>query len=231
MEFTTPALQSPTKPALLNHLPAQRTEPELQPDADQLTPAQQELAAEHFYLVERALVRYCSRYQDPEFEDRLGDGAEGLCRAAKMYDADHEDGASFATFATRRILGAMVDGYRVATHMNRQTKERRTMSPLFNRSVMSILDSREVEDEEQGMVAEFLKAPGDLENDTVHSLLTRTILDTVEGRDRKVLQGLMDNKTLAQIGRELGVTESRVSQLVSRIRSRLEPFRKDLLDN
>ncbi len=69
------------------------------------------VVAEHADLVRKVALHLASRLPDVvQLDDLMQSGMIGLLEAAKRYDGSH--GASFSTYAERRIRGAMIDELR-----------------------------------------------------------------------------------------------------------------------
>src|SRR5262245_429735 len=65
----------------------------------------------HLHLVQVVALQVFHEVCDRlELEDRIADGHQGLCVAARRFDP--EQGTSFATYAWHRVRGAMLDGLR-----------------------------------------------------------------------------------------------------------------------
>ena len=69
--------------------------------------------SKHFDLVKRIAYHLAGRLPDSiAVDDLIQSGMIGLIEAAKSYDENHNAGACFATFASLRIRGAMLDDVR-----------------------------------------------------------------------------------------------------------------------
>ncbi len=69
--------------------------------------------SQHYDLVKRIAYHLAARLPASiEVDDLIQTGMIGLIEAAQNYDASHDAGASFVTFATLRIRGAMLDEVR-----------------------------------------------------------------------------------------------------------------------
>lgn len=125
-----------------------------------------------------------------EFSDDLqSEGTLALLLCSRRFDASN--GASFKTFAYRRVRGAMQDTYRLSRLMGRQRGERMRRSPV------SVLEQ----------IRSFGIAP-DLR---VH---TRELIQSLPLRLRAVVMWhYFADVDLADVALRLGLTPSRVSQL------------------
>jgi len=81
------------------------------------------LLLQHKGLVNRAAWRLKSRLpRNVELDDLVQAGMLGLNDALSKFDVNNEAGASFDTYAYRRIAGAMLDELRSADELPRQTR-------------------------------------------------------------------------------------------------------------
>lgn len=90
-----------------------------------LTPEQERLVIEHAGLAQHFARRRSSRAPE-SYDEVLSDAYLGLTMAARSFDGDK--GASFATYAARKIKGYMADGRRERDHLCRA--DRRKSSEL-----------------------------------------------------------------------------------------------------
>ena len=189
------------------------------------------------------LVSHLPSSVDPA--DVIQDGMIGLLRASDRY----QDGANpkFEAYASLRIKGAMIDGLRRLDWMPRELRRTRTHidavtvklahelgrrphdSEVATRLHMPLLDYQNViaestiqraplDDEFQDFGNGFEQKLLDSERD---KLLIQTVRD-FPAREQAVLVAYYDDeRTLAEIGRALGLTESRVCQIKDRAIGRL----------
>jgi len=150
-------------------------------------------------------------------DELVGLGTLGWAEARVRFDASR--GVPFAGFAAARIRGAILDGLRRADTLSRGDRRRAQASnePTLPRIIN---DPAEVE-------AAMARPGEDLD---VSELLAqqemvdelRTSLDTLPEREKYVLlRHFFDDVPMRVIGAELGVTESRISQIVSAAVERL----------
>lgn len=152
-------------------------------------------------------------------DERESAGALGLMDAARLWR--NGAGASFRTFAKRRIWGAIMDEAREVDWVPRKARreERETGAPAVvmvavdhegndNRDVKGMgkraVDPRPVCSVERDRIDA---------SDEVRAVLARAQLDY---RERVVLALRAEGLTLAAVGAELGVSESRACQLERR---------------
>jgi RNA polymerase sigma factor (sigma-70 family) len=143
------------------------------------------LVERHLFLV-TAVARRLKRSLPPwvELDELLADGALGLLHAAIRFD--RKRGVPFARFATRYIRAAMIDAVR---------RRRHAPLPLGDCEVASVDPHFERVD---------------------HRLDARAIVARERDARRRLVVVLyfFDQLTMKRVGRRLGVSEARVSQLV-----------------
>jgi RNA polymerase sigma factor for flagellar operon FliA len=175
--------------------------------------------------------------------DLVSDGVFGLMDAIDKFDIDR--GLAFQTYAVPRIKGAMIDALRTADWVPRSVRDKVRAIEKAHLTLQARLDRMPTEDEvaaELGVTAAELRdlyakvsytsisatedlvvvdespAPGDaLEDDAVRAVLLRHVRQLRERDQVIVALYYYEGFTLAEIGRVLGVTESRVSQLHTRV--------------
>lgn len=168
-----------------------------------------------------ALARACAhkmRSRHESFDDVHADALIGLWQASEKYDPQR--GASFGTFAWPRISGAINDGRRERDFLSRSQRKAGTVeTPVSMEAVLT----------ESGMTLADVLADPTSEDDPFaddearwgrHVWLMRLIGDLPDD-DRYVVTRRLDGLNLAEIGDEMGVTESRVCQLHDRAVGRL----------
>lgn len=195
-------------------------------------------------LVKYVAGRLRTRLPDTvEYADLVSDGIIGLMEAIERFDP--ERGLSFQTFAVPRIRGAMVDALRSLDWVPRSVRDRVRQVEEAQRDLETAL-GRAPEDAEiaahldmsvDALRAVYAKAATSnvsaledldladdlapsgthaVEEDASRTTLLRAVGELPE-RDQVVIAlYYFEHFTLAEIGRVLGVSESRVSQLHSR---------------
>lgn len=180
--------------------------------------------------------------QSVDPNDLVSEGIFGLIDAIDKFDLDR--GLEFQTYAVPRIKGAMIDALRAADWVPRSVRDKVRAIEKAHLTLQTRLDRMPTEEEvaaELGISAAALRdlyakvsytsisatedlvvvdnapAPGDaLEDDVVRTLLLRHVRQLRERDQVIVALYYYEGFTLAEIGRVLGVTESRVSQLHTR---------------
>jgi len=169
-------------------------------------PADQ-LVIEHLPLaatIARNISKRLPRCVDPQ--DLYQDACVGLIRAAIRYDAGRN--ASFRTYARRPVGGAVIDGLRRADHLSRD--ERRRVKADGN-------EAGPVHVEAAGELAGALQPPERSAAAAERDRVLRAAISTLPVRLKIVLRAYYHGgQTMREIGRQLGVNESRVSQIHKR---------------
>jgi RNA polymerase sigma factor FliA len=191
---------------------------------DPLTPAQRALAAEPRYLALAGKIArpYAREYPRLASEFR-SEGLLALCQAARTFEPDR--GLKFSTHATNRIEGAMLDVLRGTEPCGFRRRSRRDVKMVPRVVSLSTgirfrgrIAGTDMSGASDGLtVAHLAQADEDevgWEADYQERLaaLTRSL----PPRHRAVLRmmyGRADLATMRQVGRALGISESRVSQV------------------
>ena len=135
-------------------------------------------------------------------------GALGWAEARVRFDATR--GVPFAGFAAMRIRGAILDGLRAADTLSRGDRKRAKAEQALT-APRIVSDDTEVE----AAVADEADASEVLQRSELIEEL-RAGLETLPARDRYVVsRHFFDDVPMRTIGVELGVTESRISQIVT----------------
>ena len=149
-----------------------------------------------------------------ERDELVSLGALGWVEARTRFDAAR--GVPFAGFAAQRIRGAILDGLRASDTLSRGERKRAkadhepTAPRIFSDDALVA-----------AAVTPEAGADGEMMQEELLEEL-RAALATLPERDRYIVQRhFIDEVSLKNIGAELGVTESRICQLVSRAVARL----------
>jgi RNA polymerase sigma factor for flagellar operon FliA len=173
-----------------------------------------ELVREHRPLVRAIACRVMRDIGLPAREEHLDDllsfGDGGLFEAAQRFDPAR--GVKFATFATYRIRGAMVDGLRALGRYPRPNHKH----PVYVTSIEAVsADVSKLADDQ----------PDPEESAIQHQLLRglREAVAALEEVERQLIVGyFFEGMTLEDLGREIGgLSKSWTCRLLGRTLSRL----------
>ncbi len=145
------------------------------------------------------------------FDDLEAAGVVGLIQAIDRFAP--ERGIPFGGYATLRIRGAILDEVRHLDDLSRAARQRAKDDDASQTTMsLDLLQERgEVVDPTQVAEVDERAAQDDLREDVERALAA------IPGRERSILASYYDEGlSLAAIGRRLGVSEARVSQLHSR---------------
>ena len=211
------------------------------------------LVMQYSPLVKYVAGRLRTRLPDSvDYADLVSDGIIGLMEAIDRFDPAR--GLTFQTFAVPRIRGAMVDALRALDWVPRSVREKvrqvEQAQRLLEARLGRIPDDPEIAAElgisvpalrdlyakvsftsvgtlEDLELADDLSAAAthEIEDDQAKAALLRVVGELPERDQILIALYYFEGLTLSEIGRVLGVSESRVSQLHSRatmvLRSRL----------
>lgn len=222
----------------------------------------------------RAIAQRLSIYASPshDLDDLVSAGIVGLLDAIEKFNPSK--GASFKTYATYRIKGAILDEVRALDWVPRSTREKaqklekayseleqRLMKPpseeevadymgisveelrkmLLDVSGMALLTLEDIllDREEEGAIRDFVADPkaANPEDQIAFEEAKRILAQAIESlpKQEKIVLSLYyyEEMTMKEIGKVLGVSESRVSQIHSsailRLRGKLRRLKEDLL--
>lgn len=206
--------------------------------------ARRALYAEYKPLVRRVADALMRRMPaSVERDDLEQEGAMGLLEAAQTYEAGHDSAAAFATFATHRIRGAMLDHARSTDPLSRddrlKIKRMRQASDRLQArgngvtlSAIALDAGLSLDDCVAAMRLEHILQPGDFEAasevvaDTsptpeqhAEAAQKSRRLAQMPHRWQQVATGVLEGDALAQIGERLDppVSDMRVSQMLRQI--------------
>jgi RNA polymerase sigma factor FliA len=168
----------------------------------------------HYLPLVKLVARAASRSVPVSHrQDLIGFGAIGLMDAVDKFDAGA--GVRFETYASRRIRGAMADGMRTISWFPRDA-ERRTSRKIHK---IVQVDFQTASNQSGYPLADTLCdrsewLPGEgAEVQAEHEEVLRA-LATLPARERRViLEYYFERRCLAEIGSDMGISESRTCQL------------------
>lgn len=168
----------------------------------------EQLVLDHVWLAE-VLAAQASKPYGFDFQDARSAALEGLFRAARVFDPARAR-AQFKPFVIQRIRWAIIDAIREASPWTNSRGGRARAWPVPI-AEMPLSQERSDEPEPEEVVV--------LEEETA---AVRTAVVALPPRLQLVVRRYFyEDRTLMQIGAELGVTEARVSQLMKLARKEL----------
>lgn len=204
--------------------PTIRLQPRRDDTIGPLTPAQQQLVEEHHDLVPETIGLLRKRGWEilPRSlqEDALYDaGMSALLGAARRFDPAHPSRASFRGYAFNRVEGAMRDYLRSEVLQSRRS-DKRVMVPL---DPLAGLGPESEDQRERPELASTEDWEAFFDQEDRKSLRTAIEATTVSltARQRQVLDGVFEGQRNREIAHALGITETRVSQLLHKTLYRL----------
>ena len=176
---------------------------------------------EYYPMVSRIAHRAAATYGLPvglEASDLVSSGVIGLAEAWERYDSSR--GVAFEAYAVPRVRGAIIDAIRASDWVPRKARQRsrRTGEPV---AALVSLDGGRADGESDShadkLADDGCPIPGaDLLSAERRQELILTLNRLPEREKMIVTQHYFHGVQLAAIARQLGVTESRVSQLHGR---------------
>jgi len=160
-----------------------------------------------------------------QFDELVQDGTFGLAAALRAFDPGR--GVQFTTYAWRRIKGAMLDGIRHRDAFSRQMRAADDC-PLILPMDMVVARAEDHHDARTDLcLGHVLPAKDQAQTDW---LTEGGYLEELGARERLIMRLYWGEQcTMAEIGRAIGLSESRISQIIStlvkglkgRLRSRM----------
>jgi len=167
----------------------------------------------------RALARRFHFAPDPAFgyEDLVSAGLEALAGCAERFDDERGGGPDrcddhFWAFAYVRVRGAMQDAIRQWFHFNRRNPGLTPETPISLDLLRSCIDTDGAGDALQESIGR---------EDPPCMIDTWAALRRLPAREREALVCFAFGEPLTEIGRRLGVSESRVCQIKAEGRARM----------
>lgn len=217
-------------------------------------PADDEFVRENEDLVRKLALKIKAQLDlTNDVDDLMAYGFRGLLEARGRFDP--ERGVQFKTFAYYRVRGAILDGVRKMAYLPRRVHAQRKAAEALDRSAEEVAARRGANpqarkdakatlaavDEILGRTsAAFVIAavgqsedePGDTPED--HAMAAaereriRAALDVLPERERALVEGhFWGDRTLEEIGEEMGISKSWASRLCTRALGRLREALSD----
>jgi RNA polymerase sigma factor for flagellar operon FliA len=177
--------------------------------ADQDRSAEQ-LVEDHIGLAYKLAWMQVRRIHDLDLDEARQDACVGLIHASRAWNRD--SGVPFGAYAHRRILGEILDGMRRRDVVGRRSNHDPDAPYLQpGPSLDQPLDVNTTT-----TVGQLIPAQGSSPEDhAVQSDLVRWVLRNLTSRERAIVVGhYLDFRPLQDIADDLGVTPSRVSQIL-----------------
>jgi len=154
-------------------------------------------------------------------EEMESSGRLGLILAALKFDSEHQSEVAFEFFVYRRVRGAILDDLRRISGRNKIQKKLCLMS--FDEPGIDLIMDQHLNQTPD---------PFDCGASTYVAASMRRAMNTALSlKEREIIFACFyENRTLAEVGAMLGVTESRVSQLRTAAFKKLKPFVEHLTD-
>ena len=153
-------------------------------------------------------------------EEAVSAGLLGLVEAADRFDPSR--GVPFDAFARRRVHGAVLDFLRAEDPLSRDDRKKRR-SGQSDAAEPEFVDFDELAEDEDG------SQPGRFDEESVLvRMRVRSVVGTLPEADQRLLALYYgEERTLREVGAELGVTESRICQRLSGILQKLRTLLAD----
>lgn len=199
-------------------LPVTEAMPEASPAFPESPQERMQFALSHMDLIGHVVRKFIRSGDSRPANDLESDAQFGLLDAASKFTPN--GGASFRTYATQRIIGAVIDG-------NRSYFGRHVEKPSsFLRTCTSLDASIDVNEDTTSRLVEMLPdgLPSQEEivvNRDTYALLHKAIA-TLSDRDKSIIMAYyFEGRPMKEIGNDLGISESRISQIVKRTLKKL----------
>ena len=173
------------------------------------------------WIVKSAASYYRSRNDALSYDLLYQEGCVGLLEASKRFNVEFDN--CFTTFASHRVRGAMRDAYRKEMQGGFGGISRDTRNKDFTLPVSACLNEPRFGSWGSNPILweETLGSDGMLDRLCARDLAWR-LFSFLTPRQREIMELYhYEGHTMREIGELLGVTESRISQLVKEIRTYL----------
>jgi RNA polymerase sigma factor (sigma-70 family) len=176
-------------------------------------PGEDSSLAEHMGVAYKVAHEYANRGLANKWDDVLADAQLGLLQAIRRRNDVDRSELEFLSFAFRRSRGSVVDGIRRRLYGARYGAPRRRGNDQQPISIDAIMDA----ENDDGRQNDLGWAPSTIERgyDGVEvAAVVDSLLSPLHPRERYVIvAAYYGQRTMDEIGAELGVTGARVSQI------------------
>lgn len=210
--------------------------------------AEREFVREHEPLVRKLAGRVRAQLElTTDLDDLMAYGYRGLLEARARFDPSR--GVQFTSFAHYRIRGAILDGVRQMAYLPRRAHESRRAAEALDRAAEEVALERAASPEDRAEIGAALAAIDDILGKTCAAFVISVVgqssddapvavdeeviraedrarvaaaLHLLDERERKLIEGhYFADRTLEEVGAEMGISKSWASRLHSRALSRL----------
>lgn len=161
-----------------------------------------QLIEENINLIYYVLHRLNLKIDD----DLVSEGKVALVIAAKSYSPDK--GVKFCTYATKTIKGYIL------TYINRKQP---IIKPLRDKSKYIQAPMVDIDD---NILLEIVADDGYLDS----QLFVDEFINSLNKREQIVVRGLLQDKTQAEIGKDLSISQVQVYRIINVIRSKFRSY-------
>lgn len=198
---------------------------------------------EHEDLVRKHALRVKAQFGlKTELAELMGYGFQGLLEARERFDP--ERGVQFSTYAYYRVRGAVLDGVREMAYLPRKVHAQRRAAEALDRAAEEVALQRAKTPEARADIQKTLQAVDDILGKTCAAMVlgvvgqadedapegaesaiidreehaaVREALEVLDDRERALVEGhYFGERTLEEIGAEMGISKSWASRLCTR---------------
>jgi RNA polymerase sigma factor for flagellar operon FliA len=211
-------------------------------------PVDDAFVEQHEPLVRKLAVRVRAQLElTTDVEELMAYGFRGLLEAQSRFDPTR--GVQFSTFAYYRVRGAILDGVRQMAYLPRKVHAQRKAAEALDRAAEEASDRRGADPGARADAGAALEAIDDILGKTCAAYVisavgqaddqagpgpeaqaiaeqerhrVRDALAVLPERERTLVEGhFFENRTLEEIGEEMGISKSWASRLCSRALARM----------
>ncbi|HJL19654.1 MAG TPA: sigma-70 family RNA polymerase sigma factor [Sandaracinaceae bacterium LLY-WYZ-13_1] len=210
--------------------------------------ADDEFVEEHEPLVRKLALRLKAQLElTTDVDDLMAYGYRGLVEARTRFDPSR--GVQFNTFAYYRVRGAILDGVRQMAYLPRKVHARRKAAEAADRAAQQVGARRGADPDRRADAGAALDGIDEILSKTCAAYViaavgqsddragpgpeaqavakqeharVREALDVLPERERALVEGhFFEDRTLEEIGQEMGISKSWASRLCSRALGRM----------